>query len=354
MTLEAILAKLSHVKKQRDGSFFALCPAHNDHQPSLHITEAGDRKLLLKCQAGCDTETICQALNITLADLFIESGGFAPLKEKQIVATYDYLDELGQLLFQVVRYEPKSFSQRHKDKQGEWAWNIKGVRQILYHLADILTATETIYFVEGEKDADLLWQWGQVATTSPGGANNWKLELATPLAGKRVVIIPDKDTAGYNYARAVANSLIGKAKELKCIILPGEKVKDVSDWLEQGGDVADLDKLEQDISALFLIEKPSYRLDAESITWVKDITGSELTFKAQAIQQERTGVHARLTIELANNPLAWSLLNIERSEDRVRLANQAATKISENRNYTKEDLRADLDLFCLGLWDFQL
>ena len=43
----------------RNGYFAALCPAHEDHNPSLHIREVGEndnRKVLLTCCAGCDRE----------------------------------------------------------------------------------------------------------------------------------------------------------------------------------------------------------------------------------------------------------------------------------------------------------
>ena len=42
----------------------------------------------------------------------------APLgKSRNVVKTYDYKDENGQLLFQVVRYEPKEFRQRRPAKE---------------------------------------------------------------------------------------------------------------------------------------------------------------------------------------------------------------------------------------------
>ena len=38
----------------------------------------------------------------------------------RIVATYDYTDADGKLLYQVVRYEPKDFRQRRPDGNGGW------------------------------------------------------------------------------------------------------------------------------------------------------------------------------------------------------------------------------------------
>lgn len=338
MLLADILPKLQKPKKLADGSYLAICPAHQDRVPSLHLTQAKDT-VLIKCQAGCQTEAVITALGMTMAELFPPS--------KKIVATYDYQDETGNLLFQVVRYEPKSFAQRHKNGQGEWVWNMEGVRRVIYHLPEILIENGTIHFVEGEKDADSLWQWGQVATTSPGGANAWQSEYADFFKGKRVVIIPDKDGAGYTYARQVTRSLQGKAREVKCIILPGENIKDFSDWLEAGNNITELPLLEQDVSVLLDPIKPQYEQKEDSITWQKGL----LVFKAESVHQERTGIHARISIEFEEQPLAWSLFNIEKSEDRTRLANSAHANLKDSN---KDDLRRDLDIFCAGLWDFYL
>jgi hypothetical protein len=43
-----------------------------------------------------------------------------------IVATYDYRDERGELLFQVCRLEPKDFRQRRPNGSGGWEWKVKG------------------------------------------------------------------------------------------------------------------------------------------------------------------------------------------------------------------------------------
>lgn len=70
MSVEAILARLQGVRRNRDG-WMALCPAHADHNPSLSIREL-DRRILLYCFAGCRTEAICNALKIEMHDLFAE------------------------------------------------------------------------------------------------------------------------------------------------------------------------------------------------------------------------------------------------------------------------------------------
>ena len=46
--------------------------------------------------------------------------------QHKIVASYDYTDEFGTLLFQVVRLAPKTFRQRRPDGNGGWLWNLRG------------------------------------------------------------------------------------------------------------------------------------------------------------------------------------------------------------------------------------
>lgn len=264
MQIGDILNKLQKVKLQADKSYLSLCPGHADKKTlSLHISQADDR-VLLKCFAGCETESICSALGLELSDLFNDTK--PDTAERKIIATYTYEDEQGDELYQVIRFDPKGFSQRHKNGGGEYVWKMDGVRRVLYHLKDVLAATGTVYVVEGEKDADNLIKAGYVATTSPGGAGAWKAEYAEYLQGKEVVIIPDKDKAGYGYGRAIRDSL---KVAPKCIILPGDG-KDVSDWLKSNRP-EQLQTLIQDISILD-------RSEEVKPTATKTLNGFEFTW----------------------------------------------------------------------------
>ena len=74
MEIQEFLAKLEKVKYIGSGRHMALCPCHEDNNPSLSITVASDGKILLKCFAGCTTEDIVKAIGIDLKDLFPEKG----------------------------------------------------------------------------------------------------------------------------------------------------------------------------------------------------------------------------------------------------------------------------------------
>lgn len=171
-------------------------------------------------------------------------NGTTPRRGK-IVATYDYRDEAGKLLFQVVRYatksptDPKVFSQRRPspDGKGGWVDNVNGVRRVLYHLPELLANDQAqVFIVEGEKDADRLASLGLIATTNSGGAGKWLDGYADSLRGRNVVILPDNDAPGRRHAAKVRQSLQGVAASVKTLSLPGLPPKgDVSDWLDVQG-----------------------------------------------------------------------------------------------------------------------
>ena len=60
-TLSAIANGLSKVRWKGDHGFSACCPAHDDRNPSLSVSDVGG-KILLKCFAGCTQEKVIGAL----------------------------------------------------------------------------------------------------------------------------------------------------------------------------------------------------------------------------------------------------------------------------------------------------
>ncbi len=159
-------------------------------------------------------------------------------KHRRIVATYDYRDESGASLFQVVRYAPKTFRQRRPDGSGGWSWRVRGIRQVPYQLPELLAEREApVFIVEGEKDADRLASLGLVATCNAGGANTWPDSLNLHFGGRTVFVLPDNDAAGRSHAQKVAAGLQGVAASVRIVFLPDlPPGGDVSDWLDAGGD----------------------------------------------------------------------------------------------------------------------
>lgn len=238
MLLDELLGRLGGVKSSGDG-YVAKCPAHDDHRQSLSLGVGDDGRVLVNCHAGCAPDAVCEALGITLADLFAEepSGN----GKREIVATYDYVDERGELLYQVVRFTPKDFRQRRPDGAGGWTWKVAGTRRVLYRLQQVLFTAAiggTVYVVEGEKDVHALEAAGVVATTSPAGAGKWRPEYSEALTGAHVVVVADRDDPGRQHALQVAASLEGKAQSVR--ILEAAVGKDAADHLAAGKTVQEL------------------------------------------------------------------------------------------------------------------
>jgi putative DNA primase/helicase len=239
--VSGVLERLEQVRQTSEG-WCARCPAHDDRIPSLCIAQGQDGRILLKCQAGCSAGAIVQALGLRLTDLF-------PPRERpgsslgEIIAHYDYGDEKGRLLFQVVRFSPKTFRQRRPDGAGGWKWGLGNVQRVLYRLPQLLAASaeETVFLVEGEKDADALAGLGVTATTNPGGAGKWRSAYHAPLRDRHVCVLPDNDPIGRDHAASVAHALVGVAARVRVLELPGLPPKgDVSDWLKGDGSKAAL------------------------------------------------------------------------------------------------------------------
>ncbi len=245
MNIDELLSHLQGVRETGPDRWQAQCPAHTDREPSLSLRKDTDR-VLLHCHAGCQPEAILEALHLTMADLFLEKHQNAP--QRTIEQVYPYHDVEGHIVFETVRFKQKGFNQRQPDGNGGHVWNLKGVTPVLYCLPEVLKAIsseEIIYIVEGEKDADNLRALDLTATTNPMGAGKWREEYTNTLRGASAIILPDKDAPGINHAHQIAQSLHGKAASIKVVELPGNG-KDVSDWLNTGGNVVELECMASD------------------------------------------------------------------------------------------------------------
>lgn len=221
------------------------CPAHNDHRPSASIGwSAEKRQVLLRCHAACSQDEVRAALGFTW-------GQLKESTERKVDATYDYTDRDDQHAFQVVRYDPKDFRQRRRNPEWRpgragvkrWLWDVKSLpefRSVPYQLPRLLaalTAGEDVYIVEGEKDVDVLMQAvGAVASCNAGGAGKWTEEHSAWFEGStsRVIVVADRDTAGYRHAASVADSLergMGRRPE----IVAAAGGKDASDHISHYG-----------------------------------------------------------------------------------------------------------------------
>jgi hypothetical protein len=70
--VERLLSLLEGVRQTRPNQWIARCPAHEDRSPSFSVKESGGGIILIKCFAGCESEAILSALNLSFSDLFPE------------------------------------------------------------------------------------------------------------------------------------------------------------------------------------------------------------------------------------------------------------------------------------------
>src|SRR5262245_2252054 len=143
--------------------------------------QAGDGFDLVRNVCGCDFPHALQLVADALG--YRPPNGDAPRK---IVATYDYTDAAGALLFQVVRFVPKDFRQRRPDGQGGWIWNLKDLEPVLYKLPHVMQAS-SVLIVEGEKDVETVYRLGipegWAVTCNPMGAGKWRESYSDFLHG---------------------------------------------------------------------------------------------------------------------------------------------------------------------------
>ncbi len=255
MTAQQIADRLQ-AKPSGADSWMAKCPAHEDGSASLSIKHTGG-KTLLHCFAGCTTDAVCGALGVKVADLFNKTAtATAPAPApRRLVATYDYTDEAGDLLYQVLRFDPKDFRQRKPDGNGGSLWSIGDTRRVLFRLPDVTMAVaqgEPVFVCEGEKDCLALAEIGLCATCNAGGAESsptgkkWIPAYTETLSGASVVILPDKDAPGRLHAQIVAAHLHGRAASVRIVELPdinGRPVKDAADFVAAGGTADDILRL---------------------------------------------------------------------------------------------------------------
>ncbi len=220
------------------------CPLPNhgsqDRHPSFSVNAAKGTFFCHKEGINGGLSKLAQLTGHALPEVAIQSPNGRMVR--QIAATYDYVNAEDQLCYQVVRMQPKNFRIRRPDpaQRGAWIWNMGECEALPYRLPGLLrgiAAGETVFVVEGEKDADALTALGLTATTNHGGAGKWTHACSRHFAaGAQVVVIADNDSPGQAHAKSVAGKLQERGCEVHILQLDDLPEKgDVSDWIERGG-----------------------------------------------------------------------------------------------------------------------
>lgn len=153
---------------------------------------------------------------------------------------WDYLSPEGELIACVYRYDPPTGKEYRPWDVRARMWRAPDPRP-LYNLPVISKAREVV-LVEGEKCAAALIACGIAATTAMNGAKapvdktDWH-----PLAGKSVVIWPDRDAPGWDYAESAARACVAAGSRSVAILVPptDKPAKwDAADAVDEGFDCA--------------------------------------------------------------------------------------------------------------------
>ncbi|MGW5572636.1 toprim domain-containing protein [Nocardia thailandica] len=292
-----------------------LCPVHEGdgghHTPSLGVRyDPRQAKTIVRCFSGtrCDDAEVLGRIGLRVRDMFDRlperarhghKGGSrsntaastrtprqvfsraeqailaarfefpnkpdlgAQTGRAEVEATYVYRWPNGRVEGAVVRMRTphehgtaKSFYQRH------WTgteWENTGFAPLPWHLEDVREALDTgreLYVCEGEKDVQRARRAGQLATCNAMGAGKWTAEHARWLRGAaRVIVVADRDRAGYRHASAVADSLEGHVGEVR--VLQAAAGKDLSDHFDAGHGIDELEPVRY-------LDRPGFRHQHQS------------------------------------------------------------------------------------------
>ncbi len=222
------------VKWGSNGEGTVHCPFHKDKTASCSINTKKETFFCHSCGEKGTLQKLLIHCGITVPDA--PSSGLAQ------AITYDYCNDKGELIYQVVRTETiagKTFKQRRPDGAGGWLWKLGKIKRLPYQLSDLLKAlafAEPVLIVEGEKCVEALHTWGFNATCNSGGAGKWRPELNSHFPkGAKVYLLPDADKPGIAHMQKVGKYLLQRGCNV-CWAYLGYPVeekhgKDIANWI---------------------------------------------------------------------------------------------------------------------------
>jgi putative DNA primase/helicase len=263
--LDSILATLFPAGKKRKGKFL-IGDVLGSPGDSLEVVldgekaglwtdratgDGGDIFNLIAAYLSVDAHTDFPRVMQHAADLLGQAPAATSRKSKKkeaplddlgpATAKWDYFDAAGHLIAIVYRYDPPGGKKEFRP------WDVKRRKMAppdprpLYNQPGMKDAAQVV-LVEGEKCAQALIHAGITATTAMHGANapvdktDW-----TPLEGKAVLIWPDRDKPGWEYAANAAQAVLDAGARSCHILYPPQEAAegwDAADAIAEGFDVA--------------------------------------------------------------------------------------------------------------------
>lgn len=250
--IHVVVRKYGVEMTQAGAELVGLCPLHLEKTPSFRVHPGKGTFFCHGCHEGgsvidfvskMEKISIGDALKKLSPDQFRPSVRVSPppVNEEPTakpvwkeVCAYDYQDQAGRVVYQVVRYVDtvsgkKTFKQRHV-KEGRTVWGMDGVTRVLYNLPKVIKSN-IVWVVEGEKDADTLRSFTFTATCNVGGAGKWMDGYTESLRDKEVLLCGDNDEPGQRHMEQIAEALAGKVKILRIVKVP-TPFKDITEYAE--------------------------------------------------------------------------------------------------------------------------
>lgn len=259
--------------KPERGEIRFCCPAHDDEHPSARWSQDKATWVCDVCKSGGGAVDLAKRLEIPLPPL--NGKGHAP--KQRVVASFDY----GPYI--IDRIEPgkygrsKEFRPRRSDGNGGWINTVPQELRTLYRLRESLAMPGPVVITGGEAKADKVSEMGVSAVAYPFGEGSWTDHYRDLIPRDReVILLPDRDKAGQDAARKIAESFERDGRSVRVADLG--RGNDVLDFLRDGG-------TEEDVKRAITEAKPwSYKDEPDKR---KSQTVTELAEAVEAFRNEK-------------------------------------------------------------------
>ncbi len=235
MTSAADVAGVLERAKRKTDGFMACCPAHDDREPSLSITD-GEKGVVVKCHAGCDQNSVLDALAGLGVDIRKpKTNGYHAESAAPIsVATFAHAKLLNAAKCRewgVHDVDGGRIGFEYRDRAGAvtgmkfrrsvggdrgFHWRKDSTQSLygLWRLEDMRQLDGRVVICEGESDALTLWQNDFCALGMPG-ASSWRdAWLAELPAHGPIYFVIEPDKGGQSVLAALAKSVVADRARL--------------------------------------------------------------------------------------------------------------------------------------------